>query len=343
MILIDAYDTDPAAAAMARLAGEVVRTPLLHSGTLNAVTGANVLVKAECLQYGGSFKYRGALNKLRALGAAARPHVVAYSSGNHAIATALAAARSGRAATLVMPDDAPAIKVDRVRAAGGAIEFYDRARDDRLAICAVLAQALQATILPSFDDLDIAAGQGSAIWEMIEDGRARGVEFDYILVPCGGGGLAAGAVLAAEALGSPARIVTVEPHGFDDMARSIASGARENNLRRAGSICDALLVERPGLITFPIIQRRAEAAVVDDEQVHQAMGFAFRYLKLVVEPGGAVGLAALLSIMPRWKGRNIGVVLSGGNVDGSLFADTIGRPAAGAVAAREPALAGEGA
>ena len=316
--------------AAARLGTEVVHTPLLCSPMLDRLCGARVWIKAECLQTGGSFKYRGAVNKLLQLGPLLQTkpqnarHVVAYSSGNHAIALACAAARLDCKATLVMPADAPAIKMERVRAEGGSIEFYDRKTDDRIARAQLLGQRLVAPVIPSYDDPDIILGQATLVLEMLQDARQRGVELDDVLVPCGGGGLLAGAVLAAAALNSAARIYAVEPAGFDDMARSIISGRRESNTRRSGSICDSLLIDCPGEVTFPIIAAGAHGGIaVGDDEVARATRFAFRNLKLVVEPGGAVALAAVLAGRLELKGRSVGLVLSGGNVDHQLFGSII--------------------
>ena len=317
-------DSQASLRAAVRLASAVVRTPLLRSSALDHMTGCSVLIKPECLQVGGSFKYRGALNKLLQLNPSASRHVVAYSSGNHAVATALAAARLDWTATLVMPADAPAMKIALARAAGGRIEFYDRRVDDRVAKTQRLAEDLQAPIIPSFDDLDVIAGQSTVVLEMIQDAREQGIEIDDILVPCGGGGLLAGAVLAVQASNSQAQIYSVEPSGFDDMARSLASGVPQRNARRTGSICDALLIEQPGEVTLPIIARRVRGGIaVSDAEVSQAMQFAFRQLKLVVEPGGVVALAALLSGAVNGPRRTLGIVLSGGNVDSQLFASLI--------------------
>jgi threonine dehydratase len=333
-------DPDAVRRAAARLATEVVHTPLLSSPTLDRLCRAQVWIKPECLQIGGSFKYRGALNKLLQLQPLLQMkprharHVVAYSSGNHAIAIACAAAHLDCKATLVMPADAPAMKVDRVRAEGGSIEFYDRKVDDRVAHSELLGERLAAPVIPSFDDPDIIVGQATLVLEMLEDARGIGVEIDDILVPCGGGGLLAGAVLAVAASKSNARIYAVEPAGFDDMARSLASGRRESNTRRSGSICDSLLIERPGELTFPIIAGGAHGGItVCDDEVAGATRFAFRNLKLVVEPGGAVALAAVLAGKVDFTGRTVGVVFSGGNVDSALFGAIIAGESAAEAAA----------
>jgi threonine dehydratase len=316
--------------ASARLQDRVIRTPLMRSSVLDNLSNGRILIKPECLQIGGSFKYRGALNKLLGLDSEmqrrpiASRQVVAYSSGNHGIATAFAAERLSWKATVVMPTDAPEMKIMMVKEAGGRVEFYDRSLDDRVAKTREISARLKAPIVPSFDDLDIIAGQSTAVLEMIQDARAQGIELDDLLLPCGGGGLLAGAVLAAEAMSSNARIHAIEPVGFDDMGRSLISGRRECNVRRAGSICDALLIDRPGEITFPIIAGRVQGGVaVNDVDVAHAIRFAFRDLKVVVEPGGVVALAAILSGTMRCSNRNVGVVLSGGNVDGGLYGSIV--------------------
>jgi threonine dehydratase len=308
-----------------RLQPHVVRTPTLTCRYADQLLGTRTYFKAECLQAGGSFKFRGAMNKLLQLAPQARRNIVAYSSGNHAVATAMAAVQLGCRATLVMPLDAPAIKTDRVRALGGVIQPYDRVADDRVAMCRALAEELAAPVVPSFDDPDIVCGQATAVLELIDDARMRGTELDAILVPCGGGGLLAGAVLAARVRESSARIIPVEPEGFADMHQSLLCGERRANHLRVGSICDALLVDQPGELTFRIVQGNVRSGlVVGDAQVKQAMRFAFRHLKLVLEPSGAAGLAALLSRAAELSGQAVGIVLSGGNVDPATFEAAIG-------------------
>lgn len=307
-------------AARERIAPHIVRTPMLRSARLDALTGATLLVKPEPLQRTGSFKLRGATNAIRQLDAAALGRgVVAHSSGNHGQAVACAAATIGTAATVFMPADAPAIKRAGTASWGAEIIAYDRARDDREALSAAFAQRTGATVVPPFDHPQVIAGQGTLALELAEDAAAAGLALDDLLVGASGGGLIAGCALALE--GSPTRVWVVEPAGADDTARSLASGRRERNAPGGSGLCDSLLSPQPGALTFAINRARlAGGLVVDDRAVLAAMALAFETLKLVVEPGGAVALAALLSGRIDVAGRVVGVVLSGGNVDAAVFA-----------------------
>lgn len=320
-----AIDADAVRAAARRIDGHAVRTPLLENARLNERVGGRVLIKPECLQHSGSFKFRGAYNRLAQLSAVERrAGVVAWSSGNHAQGVADAARRLGIAATIVMPSDAPAIKAANTRALGATIVPYDRRHESREAIATAIADERGAVLVPSFDDPDIIAGQGTVGLEIAEQARAYGTAPDAVLVCCGGGGLVAGAAIALEAELPGTRVYTVEPAGFDDTARSLAAGSRLANTPDAASICDALLAPSPGEITFPInLRLLAGGLVVTDGEVRTAMRYAFETLKLVVEPGGAVALAALLASRIEAKGRTTAVVLSGGNVDPELFAEVI--------------------
>ncbi len=304
-------------AAAARIVGEAVRTPLLRSHTLDARCGRTVLLKAETLQRTGSFKFRGAYNAVRQIPEDRRAAgVVAPSSGNHAQGLAEAARLAGMPCTIVMPADAPALKTARTRALGATVRPYDRAREDRLAIAQGIAAETGATLVPPFDHPHVIAGQGTCGLEMGEQAAALGLTLDAALVCCSGGGLAGGIGLALPGVDT----YTVEPAGFDDMSRSLGSGRRERNAAPTGSVCDALLVETPGEITFAVAQRTlAGGLVVTDEQAMEAMAFAFTELKLVVEPGGAVALAALLFDLVPERYETVGVVLSGGNVDPTFF------------------------
>lgn len=311
--------------AAVRIEGVAVRTPLLASAALDARVGARVFIKAENLQHAGSFKFRGAYNRLSQLaGAERRSGVVAWSSGNHAQGVALAARLLGMPAVIVMPADAPAVKIASTRALGADIRFYDRYTESREAIGERLTAERGATLVPSFDDPHIIAGQGSCGLEIAEQARARGVALDALLVCCGGGGLVAG-ISAALHVESPAtRVYSVEPANFDDHARSLVSGRRETNPADARSICDALLAPQPGEMTFAVNrQTLAGGLSVTDDEVKAAMRFAFAELKLVVEPGGAVALAALLAGRIDVAGTTVGIVISGGNVDPGLFAAII--------------------
>src|SRR5947208_4567887 len=313
-----AADIDTAAR---RLAGVALRTPLISSPVLDAATGARVFLKAETLQRTGSSKFRGAYNKLSSLPAERRAGgVVAFSSGNHAQGVAAAAKLLDMAATIVMPSDAPKPKRDRTAALGAEIVLYDRDKEDREAIARAIAEERGATLVPPYDDPLIIAGQGTAGREIMEDLTALGLTPDVVVIGASGGGLAAGISLAIKARAPDARIYTAEPEGFDDTARSFKSGKHEHNERLSGTICDALMSNTPGKITFDINRKLIGAGITaTDADVARAVSFAFRELKLVVEPGGAIGLAALLAGRPEVKGKVVVAVLSGGNVDPELF------------------------
>ena len=308
-------------AAAARLTGIAVRTPLLESDALNDRVGGRVLLKAECLQRTGSFKFRGAYHAISRIDAGA---VVAYSSGNHAQGVAAAARLLGKSATIVMPADAPAIKIESTRAHGAEVRLYDRHAESREAIGAEIAAQTGAALIRPYDDPRIIAGQGTVGLELAEQARERGVRLDLALAPCGGGGLIAGCALALTKAFPAIAIYAVEPAGLDDTRRSLETGAREVNAPGATSICDALLVPTPGELTFALNRRLlAGGLAVRDDEVRSAIAFAFRHLKLVLEPGGAVALAAVLAKKLPLEGRTAAVVLSGGNVDPALFAAAI--------------------
>jgi threonine dehydratase len=308
-------------AAAARLRGVAARTPLLESAALNERAGGRVLLKAECLQRTGSFKFRGAYNAISQTQASA---VVAYSSGNHAQGVAAAAKLLGKAATIVMPADAPAIKIASTRAYGAEVRLYDRERESREAIGAEIAARTGAALIRPYDDPWIIAGQGTAALELAAQAQELGAAPDLALVPCGGGGLIAGCALALSTAFPGIAIYAVEPDGLDDTRRSLEAGERVANPAGARSICDALLVPTPGELTFALNRRLlAGGLAVSDEEARGAIAFAFRALKLVLEPGGAVALAAVLSGRLALGGRTAAVVLSGGNVDPELFAAAI--------------------
>jgi threonine dehydratase len=308
-------------AAAAALAPVAVETPLLSSPALDRITGGRVLIKAEMLQRTGSFKFRGAYNKISRIATALRHKgVVAFSSGNHAQGVAAAAQLLSTPATIVMPADAPAIKIVNTRGYGASVVLYDRDSGDREAIAAEIVERTGATLVRPYDDPDIIAGQGTIGLELARQAEALGCRLDLVLAPCSGGGLMAGCATAVKALSPQTRLMTVEPEGFDDMARSLASGHRETNKPGGRSICDALMSPRPGILTFRINQRLTEGGVaVSDAEVQRAMAFAFRELKLVVEPGGAVPLAAVLSGKIEAAGHTVALVLSGGNADATTF------------------------
>ncbi|TGD66169.1 threonine/serine dehydratase [Tabrizicola sp. WMC-M-20] len=309
-------------AAAARLAGHARLTPLLNAPLLDAAFGKRIFVKAECLQVTGSFKFRGAWSAVSALPAATRG-VLAYSSGNHGQGVALAAAKHGLTAVVVMPSDAPEVKVANTKAYGAEVVLYDRATEDRDAIGAALCAERGLVLIKPFDNEQVIAGQGTVGLEIADQARAMGIVAADVLVCCGGGGLSAGIALALEAQAPGLRLRTVEPVGFDDMARSLVAGSRLRNASTSGSVCDAILTPSPGELTFPVLQRLAGPGIaVNDDQALQAMALAFTHLRIVLEPGGAVALAAAL--VADTEGPVI-CVASGGNADPSLFRDALAR------------------
>lgn len=311
-------------AAAARLAGQAVVTPLLESPALNERLGLRVLIKPETLQRVGAFKFRGAFNRLSQVAPADRPRgVVAFSSGNHAQGVALAARLLDMPAVIVMPADAPSVKVEATRGYGAEVVFYDRMTESREAIAARLAGERGAVIVPAYDDRDIIAGQGTAGLELARQAQALGAELDVVVGPVGGGGLMAGVALAVQTLSPRTRIVGVEPELYDDARRSLASGRRESAAPTVRTLCDSLETPSTGELTFPILKARLSGiATVSDAEVAEAVRLAFSTLKLVVEPGGAAGLAALMAgkVAEAQPGACVGLVLSGGNVDPALFA-----------------------
>jgi threonine dehydratase len=302
--------------AEARIAPHIVETPLLESPLLSRELGFRLLVKAECLQRSGAFKARGAFNQMLLLSLDERRQgVVAVSSGNHAQAVAYAAQSQGVPATIVMPSDAPRVKLERTRAYGATIVVYDRERDDRDAIAATLAAERGLRLVHPYDDPRTIAGQGTIGLEIFRQTRALGVAPDAIVASCSGGGLAAGIAATLDAFDRRPMMLTAEPETFDDMRRSLASGAFETNKARSGSICDALLAPTPGRNTLPILLAcGAEGLATSDAMVETAMSVAADHLELVVEPGGAAALACALAALDRFAGRAVVVVASGGNV-----------------------------
>ncbi|SEC99181.1 threonine dehydratase [Rhizobiales bacterium GAS191] len=315
-------------AAARRLDGQIVRTPLLESAALNALAGCRLLVKAESLQRTGAFKIRGALNKMMSLPPEVRAKgVVASSSGNHGNALAAAAKMFGVAAKIVMPADAPAMKIDNTRRNGAEIILYDRTREDRFAIVEKLSRDTGMTNVPPYDDVDVMSGQGTIGIEIIDQCRAVGATPDAVLVPSSGGGLSSGITVAVKSLSPATRCYTVEPDGFDRMARSLRSGERETNPRNAGSIQDALIgAPIPGKLTFAALAANGASGLsVTDAEAMAAMAALFQHLKLVAEPGGAAAVAAILSGKADLAGKTVVAVCSGGNVDAQLFAEAITR------------------
>ncbi len=307
--------------AARQISGVAVKTPTLEFPVLNERIGARILLKPEIFQITGSFKFRGAWNCLSRLSEAQQARgVVAFSSGNHAQGIAAAAKRLGIPATIVMPQDAPQIKISRTQSLGAEIIFYDRYTESREEIAKAFADKHGAVLVPSYDDPHIIAGQGTAALELFEDAARAGIEIGTLLVPCGGGGLTAGSALARDAKSPKTDLFTVEPEGYDDQARSFVSGAREAADTTRISLCDALLAPMPGEMTFAINQPRVKAGlVVSEEDVLAAMRFAFIELKLVIEPGGCVALAALLAQKVAVQGGVAAAILSGGNVESSTF------------------------
>ena len=323
--MIDVTDIE---AAARRLDDVAVRTPLIENAVLNERVGGRVLLKPECLQRTGSFKIRGAYNLLSQLAPEqARRGVVAWSSGNHAQGVACAAGLLGIHAAIVMPEDAPAAKLDNTRALGGEVITYDRYTGDREAIAREIAAERGAELVPSYDHDHIIAGQGTVGLEIAEQSAELGLVPDQVLICCGGGGLTAGSAIALRGRIPNVHVHTVEPDMFDDTARSLEAGQRLSVDDSARSICDALQAHSPGRLTFAINRElTGPGLTVSDDDVRAAMRFAFRHLKLVIEPGGAVALAAALCGKIDAADKTTVVVISGGNVDIDLFAEIQAEP-----------------
>ena len=308
--------------AARRLEGIAVRTPLLHSEKVDERLGFRLLIKAEALQRTGSFKFRGAYNALVRLTAdQRRAGVVSYSSGNHAQGLAAAASLLGISATVVMPSDAPAIKAEKTRGYGAEVVFYDRYREDRVAIAEKIAAGTGAVVVPSFDDPDIIAGQGTAGLEIAEQASELGFDVDVAIISCSGGGLSSGCAIALSEQCPGIELYTAEPVGIDDMRYSLAAGRRISSSPDTRSVCDSLTTRIPGELTFAVNRRLVkEGLSVTDAEVFDAMGLAFDEFRLVLEPGGAAALAAALGGKADFKGKTVAVVASGGNVTREVFA-----------------------
>ncbi len=308
-------------AAAKRLEGHVRLTPLMSSPFLDKIAGRRVLVKPECLQHTGSFKFRGGWAAVSMLSDAQLMNgVIAYSSGNHAQGVALAAKEHGAPAVIVMPSDAPQIKVDNTRALGAEVILYDRATEDRDEIGTRIARERSLTLIKPFDNADVISGQGTVGLEIAAQAAAMGVTQAEVVVCCGGGGLTSGIALALAADAPKMRVRPAEPAGFDDVTRSLAAGKILANAKLSGSICDAIITAQPGNMTFPIMQAHCGAGVVvTDEDCLRAMGLAFERLKIVVEPGGAAALAAALFYPDQFRGDTVIAVTTGGNVDTATF------------------------
>jgi len=314
--------------AAVRLDGVSVHTPLLQNFELDQAVGGKVLIKPECLQVTGSFKIRGAYNRLSQLtDEQAGNGVVAWSSGNHAQGVAAAGAMLGIQTTIVMPEDAPRAKLENTKRLGGEVVTYDRYTGDREVIAKQIAAERDAALVPSYDHPHIIAGQGTVGLELATDAIEMGLPPDQVLIPCGGGGLSSGSALALKSRLPNVDIYAVEPEDFDDTARSFAANERVRIDDTARSICDALQTPMPGELTFEINQSLLKGVLtVSDAEVREAIRFAFKHLKLVVEPGGAVALAAILSGKLETKGLTTAIVLSGGNIDVDLFAEIQAEP-----------------
>lgn len=313
-------------AARERIKGHIVATPLMEHPALNRASGGRILFKCENMQSVGAFKMRGAYNACSQVDRAKYPGgVVACSSGNHAQGVAAAATLLGLKSIIVMPADAPALKLARTRAFGADVHTYDRVREDREEIARRLCAERKAALVHPFDDFHVMAGQGTTGLEIMEQAAQQGLTPDAVLAPCSGGGLVGGISIAVKAANPATEVYAVEPAGFDDLARSLASGRIETNAKLSGSICDALLAASPGKITFAVCKQNLSGSlVVTDDEARQAIRFAFHELKQVLEPGGAVALAAVLTGKVSTKGRTVAVVLSGGNIDPRQFAEIIG-------------------
>lgn len=309
-------------AAYARIEGAVRRTPLLSAPLLDEIAGRRVLVKPECLQLTGSFKFRGGMSAVSALPDEVRARgVIAFSSGNHAQGVALAARRFGVPAVIIMPSDAPEMKIANTRAYGAEVVLYDRGTEDRDALGDRLSAERGLTLIRPFDDPEVIAGQGTCGLEIAEQAAELGVTGAEVLTCCGGGGLTSGIALALAAHAPGMRVRPVEPEGYDDTARSLRAGRRERNAAEAGGLCDAILTPSPGELTFPVMQRLCgPGLVVSDDAALRAMALAFAHLKLVAEPGGAVALAAALFHGEEIESDTVICTISGGNVDAAVFA-----------------------
>ena len=312
-------------AARRRMAGKVRVTPQLSSPFLDEIAGRRVYVKAECLQHTGSFKFRGGWSAISALSPEEQARgIFAFSSGNHAQGVAYAALQHGVSAVILMPADAPAMKIANTRSMGAEVITFDRATEDRDALGAALAEERGLTLIKPFDNPQVIAGQGTTGLEIAAQAAEIGIEAADVLVCCGGGGLTSGIALALAAKAPKLRARPVEPVGFDDVARSLVSGVIERNDATTGSICDAIITPSPGEITFPIMKAHCGSGLTaSDEECLQAMVAAFNRLKIVLEPGGAVALAAALFHGDQIEGDAVIVLASGGNVDPAVFAGAL--------------------
>ncbi|MEL7279119.1 MAG: threonine/serine dehydratase [Pseudomonadota bacterium] len=310
-------------AAATRIEGHALRTPLMNSPFLDEIAGRRLYVKPECLQHTGSFKYRGGRSAVSALDPKTRAKgVLAFSSGNHAQGVARAAAEFGVPAVIIMPNDAPQLKIDNTRALGAEVILYDRPNgQSREALGEEVQEERGMTLIKPYDEDQVIAGQGTCGLEIAEQAQVLGLSDAEVLVCCGGGGFTSGIALALEAEAPDMRVRPVEPEGFDDVARSLKSGHIETNNQMSGNICDAILTPSPGHITFPIIQRLCgPGIVISEDEALRAMALIFQRLKLVAEPGGAAAVAAALFHADEIEGDAVICTISGGNVDAPMFA-----------------------
>lgn len=309
-------------AAAGRIKGHARRTPILTSPFLDEIAGRRVFVKAECLQHTGSFKFRGGWSAVSSLSDnELKTGVIAFSSGNHAQGVALAAREHGAPAVIIMPADAPQVKIDNTRALGAEVVLYDRKTEDRDEIGAQMSAARGLTLIKPYDEPLTIAGQGTCGLEIAEDMNAQGITDADVMVCCGGGGLTSGIALALAADAPSLRVRPAEPEGFDDVTRSLVSGKIERNARLDGSLCDAIITPQPGNLTFPIMQKHCgPGVVVSEDECLRAMGLAFERLRVVIEPGGAAALAAALFHPGEFSGDAVIAVATGGNVDAAVFA-----------------------
>lgn len=312
-------------AANARLSGKKRITPLLNSPFIDELVGLRTYIKAECLQHSGSFKFRGAFSAISALKSEEQQKgIIAYSSGNHAQGIAMAATMHNIKSTVIMPKDAPKIKIENTRKLGAEVILYDRYTESRERIGEKLQKKFGAVLIKPFDDPNVIAGQGTAGLEITEQAKELGIEEADLLVCCGGGGLTSGIALACSEQAKNFKVHPVEPHGYDDVARSLISGKREKNENNSNSLCDAIVTPSPGILTFPILKNYCHSGlVVSEDEVLKAMKIAFERLKIVIEPGGAVALAAALYHSDLLDSKTIVVVASGGNVDPETFAKAL--------------------
>jgi threonine dehydratase len=314
-------------AAAKRIHGHARCTPLLNSPFLDEIAGRRVWIKPECLQHTGSFKFRGGWSALSALDEKTRSKgVVAFSSGNHAQGIALAARSHGVPSVIIMPSDAPALKIANTKALGAEVVLYDRDSENRDVIGAAMSKERELTLIKPYDEPEVIAGQGTVGLEIAAQAASYGVTEAEVIVCCGGGGLTSGIALALEADAPKMLVRPVEPEGFDDVARSLKEGEIRSNTATSGNICDAVITLKPGDITFPIMKRLCGAGIiVSENEAMQAMAQAFSRLKLVAEPGGAIALASALYRSDQIMGDDVIVVISGGNVDAELFQTALSR------------------